>query len=248
MGMNIRQLLVARDADLVDSRADDMLKKETITFESTQVHKDGSLVPVEVKASAIVSGGQKLFLAVIRDITERKKMEEYIKQLAYHDILTGLPNRALFHDQFVMAQAHAIRYQHMLALLMMDLDHFKDVNDSLGHEAGDRLLKEIGNRLTGIVRKIDTVARMGGDEFVLLLPEINREEDAVAVAQKVVEALRQPFAFKNTEIKVTTSLGVAIYPADGSDQDTLLSNADSAMYRAKREGQNIFLRYNQNKD
>jgi diguanylate cyclase (GGDEF)-like protein len=236
-------LLTSAEAEGVDEKAQEMLSKGTITFESVNVRKDGSSIPVEVRATAIESGGNRFFIAIVRDITERKKTEEYIKQLAYHDTLTGLPNRTLFNDRFDHALAHASRYQHKLALLVMDLDHFKEVNDSLGHAAGDNLLKEIANRLATIMRKIDTVSRMGGDEFLLLLAEITGEEDASAVAQKVLEAIRQPVVLLGKELKVTASIGIALYPDDGSNLDSLLSNADDAMYQVKRAGRNGFQHY-----
>ncbi len=243
LGMNLRQLLVPAEAELVDARAQEMREKSTVSFESVNIRKDGSLMPVEVRASAIDSGGEIFIISIVRDVTERKKMEDYIKQLAYHDTLTGLPNRTLFSDRFDQALAHAVRYQHKLALLVMDLDHFKDVNDSLGHAAGDNLLKETANRLTGIMRKIDTVSRMGGDEFLLLLPEIAGKEDAAVVAQKILEAIRQPVVLLEKELKVTASLGIALYPDNGNTLDILLRNADDAMYRVKREGRNGYRHY-----
>jgi diguanylate cyclase (GGDEF)-like protein/PAS domain S-box-containing protein len=248
LGMNLSQLLTAEEAKVIDERAREMLSKGTITFESFDLRKDGSIVPVEVRATAIESGGKKRYIAIVRDITERKKTEEYIKQLAYHDTLTGLPNRTLFSDRFDQALAHAARYQHKLALLVMDIDHFKDVNDSLGHVAGDNLLKETANRLAGILRKIDTVSRMGGDEFLLLLPEITGKENTAAVAQKILETVRKPIVLAGKELKVTASLGVALYPDDGNTLDSLMRNADDAMYRAKREGRNGYRHYTPEKD
>lgn len=218
-------------------------QKGEAAFETYLIRKDGSLMPVEVHARLIESGGKKLIFGISRDITERKKMEEIIKQLAYHDTLTGLPNRALFADRFNLALAHAIRYQHKLALLMMDLDKFKEVNDTLGHEAGDALLKEVGSRLSGLVRKIDTVSRMGGDEFVLLLTEVHQVEAANSVAQKIVDAIKQPFVIDGHERSVTTSIGIALYPDEGKDIDTLLKHADDAMYQVKNRGRNGYLRY-----
>ena len=180
---------------------------------------------------------------IIADITERKRAEETIKQMAYHDALTGLPNRRLFNDRLNMALAHAHRSQQKLAVMLLDLDHFKDVNDTLGHSVGDQLLQIAGERLTGLLRKGDSVARMGGDEFMLLLPEIAGGEDPARIAQKILEAFRKPFVLDGHEFHVTTSIGISLYPEDGEDADTLMKNADIAMYRAKDLGRDNYQRY-----
>ena len=169
-------------------------------------------------------------------ITERERAEETIKHMAYHDPLTGLPNRRLFNDRLNLALAHAHRNQKKLAVMLLDLDQFKEVNDTLGHSVGDQLLQVVSERLTDLLRKDDTVARMGGDEFMLLLPEIAGGEGAAKVAQKVLEALREPFVLDSHELRITTSIGMVFYPDDGEDADTLVKNADIAMYRAKDQG------------
>lgn len=175
-----------------------------------------------------------------QEITERMRAEEIIKQMAYHDALTGLPNRRLFSDRLKVAMAHAQRNQRRLAVMLFDLDHFKDVNDTLGHSMGDRLLQAVGERLTSLLRKEDTVARMGGDEFMVLLPEVAGGEGAAEVAQKILESIREPFVFDGHEIHVTTSIGIALYPDAGEDGDTLMKNADIAMYRAKDQGRDNY--------
>jgi len=180
---------------------------------------------------------------VIADITERKRAEETIKQMAYHDDLTGLPNRRLFNDRLNVALAHAHRNQQKLAVMLLDLDHFKDVNDTLGHSVGDQLLRDAGKRLTSHLRKGDTAARMGGDEFMLLLPEIAGGEDPARIAQKILEAFRKPFVLEGHELHITTSIGIAVYPEDGEDADTLMKDADIAMYRAKDLGRDNYQRY-----
>ncbi len=243
IGMNIQQLLTYDETRLFAKRERDNDEQGTITFESTHVCKDGSLMPVEVKSSQIMSDNKLFYLAVIRDITQRKQMEEYIRQLAYYDALTGLPNRTLFNDRFVLAQEHAARYQHMLAVMVMDLDNFKNVNDSLGHEAGDCLLKEVASRLVNSVRRVDTVSRMGGDEFVLLLPEMLKEANDHIIVERLVEAFKQPFAIKGNEIFITFSMGIALFPLDGKDMDALVRKADIAMYQVKKKGRNGFLHY-----
>jgi diguanylate cyclase (GGDEF)-like protein/PAS domain S-box-containing protein len=181
--------------------------------------------------------------ALRAEIIERKRAEETIRQLAHHDALTGLPNRRLFNDRLNLALAYAHRNQQNLAVMLLDLDHFKDVNDTLGHGVGDQLLQAVGDRLTSLLRRSDTVARMGGDEFMLLLPEIAQVEDAAQVAAKILEAFRKPFVCDGHEIHTTTSIGIALYPNHGEDVDTLMKNADTAMYRAKDQGRDSYQRY-----
>lgn len=171
-------------------------------------------------------------------IIERKRIEEDIRRLAYFDEITGLPNRALFNDRLKVALARAKRNKEKLAVMMLDLDQFKIVNDTLGHEAGDRLLQAVGNRLKGALRESDTVSRMGGDEFMILLPSIAYEKSVVDIAQKTLRAFREPFRVGEHELHVTTSIGISLYPKDGTGSDTLIKNADAAMYRSKAKGGN----------
>ncbi len=179
----------------------------------------------------------------IRDVSERKQMEETVKWLAFHDGLTGLPNRRLFIDRLAMALEHVRRNRGKLSVLILDLDKFKLINDTLGHPVGDSLLRAVGERLTIILRKEDTVARIGGDEFMLLLPEINSENDVVIFAERILQAFQQPFQADGHELHVTTSIGFAIYPDDGADADTLIKNADIALFVAKEQGRNRYQRF-----
>jgi diguanylate cyclase (GGDEF)-like protein/PAS domain S-box-containing protein len=175
-----------------------------------------------------------------RDITDRRRAEERVEFQAYHDMLTGLPNRLLLRDRLSVAMAHAQRRRQHLALMFLDLDHFKLINDTLGHSAGDRLLQDLAQRLSGCVRQDDTVARVGGDEFTLLFPGLGRGLDAVRMAQKILKSIAQPFFLDGQELHVTASVGIAIYPEDGKDAEGLMSNADGAMYRAKDLGRNNY--------
>ena len=177
-----------------------------------------------------------IILLAIEDITERKQSEEMIQQLAFYDSLTGLPNRKLFSDRLRIALVQAQRNQKKVGIAMLDLDKFKDVNDTLGHDVGDTLLKAAAERLSAALRKGDTVARFGGDEFVLILPDIEATGYATQVAQKIVDRLRQPFLIDTHQLVVTTSIGIAVYPNDGIDEGVLLKNADIAMYQAKQAG------------
>jgi diguanylate cyclase (GGDEF)-like protein len=166
-----------------------------------------------------------------------------IEHLAYHDALTGLPNRPLFMDRLIVSLAQANRANHKLAVFFLDLDRFKDINDSLGHSVGDALLKSVAERIRRCVREGDTVARFGGDEFTLLIPKIDHIEDAAKIAQKIIETLKIPFSVYDREHFVTTSIGVSISPSDGLDPETLVRNADTAMYRAKDQGRDNYQLY-----
>jgi diguanylate cyclase (GGDEF)-like protein len=174
---------------------------------------------------------------------QRKRDEETIRQLAYHDALTGLPNRIVFSDRLTIALAQANRNKQKLAVMLLDLDNFKNVNDTLGHSMGDMLLKGVADRLTGVLRKADTVARMGGDEFMLLMPGITRIEYSIEIAYKILQTFYIPFVIDGHEIHTSASIGIAIYPDDGKDTDTLIKNADIAMYHAKEQGRNKYFRY-----
>ena len=196
-------------------------------------HLEASLAPIH-NADGKAAG----IRGIMRDVTERKKAEETITFMAYHDALTGLPNRVLFNDRIEMALIQARRNRQKFALMMLDLDKFKDVNDTLGHQAGDRLLQAVGNRLRGHLRKGDTVARMGGDEFMLLFPDIKQADDYLVVARKIVESFRRPFCLGSHELSITVSIGMAVYPDDGADFDALSKHADDSMYKAKRGGRN----------
>ena len=180
---------------------------------------------------------------ISKDITERKQAENKLTYMATHDFLTGLPNRILFNDRLTLVLAQARRHQQKLCVMLLDLDYFKDINDKLGHSVGDRLLRIVGERLTGLLRTSDTIARMGGDEFLLLLAEIARLNNITTIAQKILESFREPFAVDGHELMITTSIGIAVFPDDGEDADTLVKNADIAMYRAKERGRDNFQRY-----
>jgi diguanylate cyclase (GGDEF)-like protein/PAS domain S-box-containing protein len=201
--------------------------------ETVGVTRSGIAFPQEISLTAIENGGM---IAIVRDITERTHAEEQIKHLAYHDALTSLPNRLLFKDRLTVALSHAFRDQGRLGVLFLDLDHFKVINDSLGHNIGDQLLQELAKRIRAALRDSDTVARLGGDEFTVLLPHISSIADATAVGRKLLETIKQPLHLEGHDFEVTTSIGVSTFPDDGADAETLIKNADTAMYMAKEDG------------
>ncbi|HSD26444.1 MAG TPA: EAL domain-containing protein [Vicinamibacteria bacterium] len=205
--------------------------------EATVRRHDGVHVPLEMILNPL--GGGRLALA-LRDVSERRRAEEGLRALVYRDPLTGLPNRRLFEDRLAIALAQAHRYRHRLAVIFLDLDRFKQVNDTLGHAAGDALLRAVSERLTESVREGDTVARLAGDEFTLLLPGIQYAEDLSAISLKLVETLRRPFPIDGHAVRVTASGGISLYPEDGEEAETLLKSADTAMYRAKERGRDNF--------
>ncbi|MCB2226844.1 MAG: EAL domain-containing protein [Desulfarculaceae bacterium] len=189
---------------------------------------------------ARMGGDQGRLVWAVRDISAIKNSEEKITYLAYHDALTGLPNRRLFNDRLEKAIASSARKDQRLALLFLDLDNFKHVNDGLGHAAGDELLRETSARLADTVRDEDTVARLGGDEFIVLLMGIREPEYAGVVAQRVLDAMARPFSLRGREFFLSASVGITLFPDDGREAETLMANADMAMYRAKGAGRNNF--------
>src|SRR5207253_1963099 len=218
----------------------EQLREEgTVTnVELEMVRRDGSTVWVLENVSLIEGhGGEPEMLeGTIIDITDRRTAQTQMEYQAYHDILTGLPNRLLFRDRITLALAHARRTRRAVAVMFLDLDQFKLVNDTLGHTVGDGLLQAVASRLVQCVRAEDTVARMGGDEFTVLLADLGDRRAAATVAQKLLDAIRRPVMVDSHELFATTSIGIAIYPEDGADAETLLKNADRAMYRAKEVG------------
>ncbi|MEW8085968.1 MAG: EAL domain-containing protein [Candidatus Thiodiazotropha endolucinida] len=212
---------------------------------------DSGTVPVELSSIGIYTTNDdktKSFIGtygVARDISERKQAEELIKYQLYHDLLTNLPNRSLFRDRLNMAMAQSKRSGKKLAIMYLDMDRFKIINDSLGHYVGDELLKMVGQRLRSELREADTLARVGGDEFNLLVPEINDIQDARNLAEKILRLTLEPFIIKNEEIFISFSIGISIYPSDGDTKDSLIKHADIAMYKVKNAGKNGYAFYSE---
>lgn len=204
--------------------------------------KDGTLYPSALSISAVQDKTGRIthYVAVFSDITERKASEARIAFLAQHDSLTGLPNRALLHDRLDQALANAGRHGKRIALLFLDLDRFKTINDSLGHMMGDQLLQGVALRLSACVRETDTVSRQGGDEFLIVLTDVEVPDDAARVAEKILDRLRPPFDIDGQQLGTSFSIGIALYPGDGNTPESLMKNADTAMYHAKENGRNTY--------
>ncbi|WP_051694030.1 sensor domain-containing protein [Desulfohalovibrio reitneri] len=202
--------------------------------------KSGEAYPEWLSISALKNAEDETthYVAVFHDITEIKRSEELLKHQAYHDALTGLPNRLLLLDRLDVAIQHARRQDERLALIFMDLDNFKNINDSMGHSFGDLLLMAVAHRLKGVLREQDSVARLGGDEFVVMVEEVRTDNDPMVVGERIMDALHVPFQIKGRDIYVTGSVGVTYYPEDGDTPESLIKNADTAMYRAKEAGRN----------
>jgi diguanylate cyclase (GGDEF)-like protein/PAS domain S-box-containing protein len=214
-------------------------------FELTWLDKRGNDMCYHIRLTAEfdASGAVATVLAVGRDITELNAYRQKIHQMAFYDTLTSLPNRALFNDRLRQMLTDALWHEQRAGVLLLDLDRFKAINDTMGHPAGDALLREAAARLTGCVRGYDTVARLGGDEFAILLPDIRAGDDLGRIASKILAAFNEPFMLEGKEVFVSTSIGIAVYPNDSADADELVKQADSAMYFAKRSGRNGFRFY-----
>lgn len=210
--------------------------------EEIVLNREGQAYPVILSINAVAGKGDEVafFVLVLTDITAQKAAENDLRQLANYDSLTGLPNRALLLDRIKHAIEHARRYKFNMALFFIDLDRFKQVNDSLGHDVGDKLLIDVSQRLTAVLREGDTVARLGGDEFVILLESFRTLEDVSHVAQKVIDEIDQPITLGKHVVSVSPSIGIALYPDDATHHNDLLKNADVAMYHAKEAGRNNF--------
>jgi diguanylate cyclase (GGDEF)-like protein/PAS domain S-box-containing protein len=234
--------LIAGTAQQLEQAYDDIISgKSANKLSEIQLRRpDGSSVLVETQQHAERSGNDWIIVSVLRDITERKETEQRLVHLAHYDNLTSLPNRSLFYEKLKRTLVRAPLRNWSVALLVIDLDHFKNVNDTRGHAFGDELLCQVSSRLLQCVRIRDTVARMGGDEFGVLLIPRDGQQRAIVVADRMRAILRPPFLIKNAEVTVTASVGISVYPDDASDAETLMQYADTAMYQAKSAGRDTF--------
>jgi diguanylate cyclase (GGDEF)-like protein/PAS domain S-box-containing protein len=246
IGSSFMPLILERDQAFIEEQLTSLsLENPVVTYEHRIMLPDGEIRWQQWTNRAIFDERGRFieFQSVGRDITEWVRAEEQLVYIATHDALTGLPNRRLFNDRLTLELAHAHRNQQKLAVMLLDLDHFKDVNDALGYSVGDKLLQVVADRLKSLLRRSDTVARVGDDEFMLILPGIAREYHADKVAHKILTAVRRPFVLDGHELNITTSIGIAMYPENGEDPDTLMKNANIAMYRTKEQGRDNCQRY-----
>jgi len=249
LGQNIKMLMPKQYADHHDNYLDryvttgeSEILNSSMEFEGQ--HANGAIFPIELTVTEMREGNQRLFTGVIRDITERKKALEKIHHLAHHDALTNLPNRNLYIERVERAIYRAERSNKPLALMFVDLDKFKPINDELGHEAGDAVLKTVAERMLSCVRQSDTVARFGGDEFVAILENLDHADSAAVVAKKVISKLMESIETPGGQhATVGASIGISIFPKDGKTLDELARAADEAMYAVKEEGRNNFKFY-----
>ena len=241
VGHSIYDYIDPRDAEEVRQLSKLIHGSHPMTFSYRVRRKDGSLTWFETMSRGVPDPSTDKLVEIVsvsRDVSERKRVEEQIEYEAYHDALTGLPNRRLFRDRLTIALAHARRMRQPLGVLFLDLDRFKYVNDTLGHSLGDELLKAVALRLKAALREEDSIARMGGDEFTVLVGNLHHPDDVVKVAQKLLETVAQPIRVEGQDLFITTSIGIAMFPTDGETAERLLKNADHAMYRAKDAGRN----------
>jgi diguanylate cyclase (GGDEF)-like protein/PAS domain S-box-containing protein len=247
LGMNHKQFTNEETAKEVFQAFNEVYNTEEPSkgFDWQIIRKDGieGFIEASVTLQKDSSGKPTGFKGMIRDITERKRIEQQINYMATHDALTGLPNRLMFSQLLNHAIRSAQRHGKQLAVLFIDLDRFKTINDSLGHEAGDRMLKEMARRFKRSLRAVDVVGRLGGDEFIILTEEVDELSQIANVAHKILTTTIQPIVLLGEECRVTASIGISIYPGDGTDEQTLIKNADIAMYFAKEEGKNNYQFY-----
>lgn len=258
LGMSIADINADVSMEKFKCLLEQMPTGAPISLETRHKRKDGSLFPVEISIGPVDVGGRRHFLSLARNVAERKKLQDQLHHQAYHDLLTNLPNRAKLNARLCQAIEHARQHHRALAVLLIDLDRFKNINDTLGHDAGDKLLQEMALRISLSIRPSDTlahhgaangmVARLGGDEFIVLVEDIAKPADVGQIARRILANIGKAFALENQLIRMTASIGISLYPQDGSNDYMLMKHADVAMYRAKEHGKNAFAFYSTQMD
>lgn len=243
LGINTLQIASTEFAIRLPAQLSQVINNGAAIFESATLHKNGTLIPVEIHATIIRLHGDNVIFSAVRDISERKQAEEKIVRLAYYDYLTGLPNRRRLYDRLGDAMAHAGRCRQKLAVLFLDLDDFKQINDRYGHQIGDELLQEVALRLRNTLREADTAARIGGDEFIIVLTHLTHHFDPAVVAEKILHSLSAAFRIQGQLCHIGASIGISLFPDDSRVPDTLITFSDNAMYRAKEQGKNNYQFY-----
>ncbi|TVQ44636.1 MAG: EAL domain-containing protein, partial [Gloeocapsa sp. DLM2.Bin57] len=250
LGYDLTQIQLINFVDIIEypqtfSEKLQEVINNNLDFWGEVIHRrqDGCLIEVEMSISLIYYQNQQIFCCTVRDITQRKRNEQLLAYQAFHDDLTGLANRKFFEVQLNSILSNAQTNNSSIAVMFLDIDHFKNINDTLGHTIGDELLKAFAERLKSCVRSNDIISRWGGDEFTILISNINQREDVINLAQRILKSLEQPFNLSKHLLYVKSSIGIALYPEDGEDGENLVKNADIALYRAKNEGRNNYRCY-----
>ncbi|MCM3570450.1 diguanylate cyclase domain-containing protein [Neobacillus mesonae] len=224
---------------------DSVVHQKPLACEIMRTHKDGHTVCVELIGTPMCNeqGEFEQMMMVGRDITERKEYERYLEYLSYYDALTEIPNRRLFKEKLEQCIKDANQYGKRFAVLYMDIDHFKQINDTLGHDAGDELLRQFSKKVKGCLRECDMISRQGGDEFAILVTEIQEDKDVIKIAEHIHTCLQDPWHISGETFRTTSSIGIAFYPEDGTTRHQLMKHADKALYDAKESGRNNFKMY-----
>ena len=239
--VNFRDYVHPEDMSNLNSLGNVLINGEKgMTHTYRMIKKDGTVLDVESHSAKIYLQNKPHIVGTLQDITERKKAAELNEYLAYHDFLTGLPNQRLFHKKLEQELIISKTLQQPLTVMLLDLDRFKYINDSLGHSIGDKLLKKVSKRLKDCLRDDDVLARDGGDEFAILLPNTGNTNQVIEYAKTMIESLEEPFHIEKYELFITASIGISIFPNDGEDSETLMKHADSALYKAKDKGKNTY--------
>jgi len=241
LGKNLWDIEAFIDTEKSRAASHELKQRDHVRYEDFPLEtRNGRRLDVELESNVCTINNNRIVHCHIRDTSERKRLERELRLVATHDTMTGLPNRTLFRDRAHIALLHAQRKKKRAAIMSLDLDSFNTVNETMGNLVGDHLLKAVADRITGLLRKSDTVARVGGDEFAMVIPEINDMSDVDKVSHKMVDAFRHPFMINGHKILVTVSIGIAVFPEDGRNLDTLVNSADKCMYYVRSNGCNNY--------